>query len=458
LNKNKLEKIINEFSRCKLDFVDIYYQKGISTVYSYEDSKLNYVNSNIYEGIGIRTILGDNQKYAHSNDFEEVNINKLITDLKSNYETNLKTKKVKLIDENVVSQEPIIPHKKFSNNKKKEIMSRIDKLVRNYDKRIVQVQILLMENSYDVIIANSNGKYVKEKRNYTRLFASGVAKENEKTTRSYESVGITGGYELLNDTEIEEMAISIASSIIKKLDAVSIKGGNMPVIIESGFGAVIFHEACGHALEATTVSKNISVLSGKLGQKIASDKVTIVDDGTLYSGWGSTVIDDEGNKTQRNVLIENGILKNYLIDIIGSIRMKMPITGSGRKEDYTYLPTSRMNNTFLMPGNDKFEDMVKSIKYGLYAKKMGGGSVDPITGDFNFSVSEAYIIKDGKIGNIVKSASLIGNTLDILNNVEMVSDNLKNSPGLCGSESGDVPVYIGQPTIKVSSILVGGDK
>lgn len=458
MNKNRLEQIINEFKDYKVDLIDVFYKKGINTLYSYENSEMNNISSIMDEGIGIRTILGDSQKYAYSNNFEEGAITKLLKDLKSNYKKVNKKKKTVLKLEKIESNKPIIPHKKFSDKKKKKIMSKFDKLIREFDSRILQVQVLLLESSNDIIIANSQGKYITENRNYTRISVIAVAKENEKTAKSYESFGITGGYELLDNLDIERISSSIAESVIKKLNAVSIKGGNMPVIIESGFGAVIFHEACGHAMEATTVSKNISVLSGKLGEKIASDKVTIVDDGTIPSGWGSTVIDDEGNKTQRNILIENGILKNYLIDIIGSIRMNMPVTGSGRREDYTFLPTSRMNNTFLMPRTDKFEDMLKSIKYGLYAKKMGGGSVDPVTGDFNFAVDEAYIIEDGKIGNIVKSVSLIGNTLDILQNVEMVSDNLEYGPGMCGSESGNVPVYIGQPTIKVSNILVGGDK
>lgn len=457
MNKNKLEKIINELLKCEIDFADIYYQKGLSTSYQYEESKINNITSNIYEGIGIRTILNSNQKYAYSNDLENENINKLINNLKESYKENLNKKEIKLVDEKIVSSSPIISHEKFSNRKKKELMDNIDKIIRSYDKRIIQVQIFITENSYDVIVANSNSKYAKEKRSYTRLFISAVAKNNDKITTSYESVGIFGGYELLQNEDLEKLSNSVAESVIKKFDEVSIKGGNMPVIIESGFGAVIFHEACGHALEATTVSKNTSILSNKIGEKIASDKVTLVDDGTIKNGWGTTVIDDEGNKTQRNVLIEKGILKSYLVDIVGSIIMNKPITGSGRRQNYQFLPTSRMNNTFLMPGTDKFEDMVKSIEYGLYAKKMGGGSVDPITGDFNFSVLEAYIIENGKISNIVKSASLIGNTLDILNNIEMVSDNLEYGPGMCGSDSGNVPVYIGQPTIKVSNILVGGD-
>ena len=231
----------------------------------------------------------------------------------------------------------------------------------------------------------------------------------------------------------------------------------MPVVIAHGQGAVIFHEACGHAMEAQATAKNQSVLSGKIGQKIASDKVTIVDDGRLDGYWGSTNIDDEGNPTRENIVIENGILKKYFNDEINNRLLNMELTGSSRRENFRFAPVSRMNNTFLKPGTDKIEDMIKSIDFGLYAVELGGGSVDPETGNFNFACDTAYMIRDGKIAEPVKGATLIGNTTEILNNVEMVSDDFEYDSGNCGSSSGWVHVTMGQPTIKVSSILVGGD-
>ena len=232
----------------------------------------------------------------------------------------------------------------------------------------------------------------------------------------------------------------------------------MPVVIGPGFGGVIFHEACGHAMEATSVADGMSVLSHDLNKKVASDIVNIIDDGTLDKEWGSTKIDDEGCETKRNVLIKDGVLVGYLIDEINNRKMNMQVTGSGRRESYLFAPTSRMNNTYLLPGNDSFEDMIKSIKLGLYAKRLGGGQVSPVTGEFNFGCDLAYMIRDGKIAECVKSASLIGTTKEILQNVEMISDDLALGPGMCGSNSGSVPVNVGEPTIKVSSILVGGEQ
>ena len=226
--------------------------------------------------------------------------------------------------------------------------------------------------------------------------------------------------------------------------------------IENGFGGVIFHEACGHSLEATSVGTGTSQMCGKLGQKIANEKVTAIDDGTIAGAWGSVNIDDEGNPTERNVLIENGILKKYMVDRLGSRRMGMKMTGNSRRQDYHYEPTSRMTNTFIDNGPDKNEDIIRSIEYGLYAKKMGGGSVNPLTGDFNFAVSEGYIIRNGEICEAVRGASLIGNGSQILMDIDMVGQNLATGQGMCGSSSGSVPTDVGQPLIRVSEITVGG--
>ena len=230
----------------------------------------------------------------------------------------------------------------------------------------------------------------------------------------------------------------------------------MTVAIENGFGGVIFHEACGHSLEATSVGIGASQMAGKLGQKIANEKVTAIDDGTIPGAWGSYNMDDEGNPSGRIVLIENGVLKNYMVDRLGSRRMGMPMTGSSRRENYTYEPTSRMTNTFIANGTDKNEDIIASIENGLYAKSMGGGSVNPLTGEFNFAVTEGYLVRNGKIREPVRGASLIGTGAQILQDIDMVGQNLATGQGMCGSSSGSIPTDVGQPLIRVKKITVGG--
>src|SRR5690606_2352151 len=213
---------------------------------------------------------------------------------------------------------------------------------------------------------------------------------------------------------------------------------------------------CGHGLETTSVAKNASVFCGKLGERIANDCVTAIDDGTIQNGWGSLNIDDEGRPTEKTVLIENGVLKSYIVDELGSRETGFKPTGSGRKESYKFAPASRMRNTYIAAGKDSFEDMIRDIDYGLYAKDMGGGSVNPGTGDFNFAVSEAYIIRKGRIEEAVKGASLIGRGIDTLGKITKVSKDLKHATGMCGSVSGSIPAAVGQPQILVSSLLVGG--
>jgi TldD protein len=232
----------------------------------------------------------------------------------------------------------------------------------------------------------------------------------------------------------------------------------LPVIVNNNFGGVLLHEACVHSLEATAIAKEMSVFNGKKGTKIASDIVTAIDDGTLKNNWGSLNIDDEGHPTQKNVLIENGILKSYLFDFRNQRRMNEPLTGSGRRESYKYSPTSRMNNTFIANGQSTTKEIIKNTKYGFFAKRLGGGSVDPTSGEFNFSVQEGYMVRDGKIAEPRRSATLVGTGKDLLLKIDMVGNNLDYGQGMCGSLSGSVPTDVGQPMIRVSEMTVGGKK
>jgi TldD protein len=232
----------------------------------------------------------------------------------------------------------------------------------------------------------------------------------------------------------------------------------MPVVIDNGFGGVIFHEACGHSLEATSVAKNASVFSGKKGEKIGSDLVTAIDDGTIPNAWGSANYDDEGLPQKRRVLIDKGILNSYMVDQLNGKRMGEVSTHSSRRQSYRFAPTSRMSNTYIDNGESTFDEIIENTEYGLYARKMGGGSVNPSTGDFNFSVMEGYMIRNGKIAEPVKGATLVGTGKDALKKIDMVGNNLLRAQGMCGSVSGSIAADVGQPTIRIASITVGGRK
>ena len=322
---------------------------------------------------------------------------------------------------------------------------------------ISQVVVTYLDSEQDVTIVNSEGLFTSDTRVYTRLSCTAVASNGQENQSGSANKGAMMGFELFDHLADPQALGKEASRMAKEmLHAPDCPAGVMPVVIDNGFGGVIFHEACGHSLEATSVAFGLSEFSGKLGQKIAADCVTAIDDGTMANEWGSLNIDDEGMPTTRLVLIEKGILINHIIDKLNARRMGMAPTGSGRRQNYTYAPTSRMRNTFIAPGNDSEEEMIRTMGNGLYAKQMGGGSVNPTTGEFNFNVMEGYMVKDGKIDHPVRGASLIGKGSDILLNIDRVGGNMTMAQGMCGSESGSIPTNVGQPMIRVKSITVGG--
>ena len=343
------------------------------------------------------------------------------------------------------------------NTRKVEILKEGYFAAREYHEGITQVSGGLLDVDHNILIANTEGTYAQDRQIRTRMTIAAVADLGSGTQTGSCNPGRRMGLEVF-DSVIDPKATGIhaAKQAITMAGAGYCPAGVMPVAIGNGFGGVIFHEACGHGLEASSVAYGQSVFAGKLGQQIANTKVTAIDDGTIPNAWGSINIDDEGTPAQRNVLIENGVLKSYMIDKMGGRRMGMPSTGNARRQSYAYTPTSRMTNTYIAPGEDKNEDIISSIEYGLYAAAMGGGSVNPVTGEFNFSVNEGYIIRNGKICEPVRGAALVGKGSEVIQNIDMVGSDMAMGQGMCGSSSGSVPTNVGQPLIRVSTITVGG--
>lgn len=327
---------------------------------------------------------------------------------------------------------------------------------KEYHEGISQVAGTFLDVDHNIMIATSEGLYAEDRQIRSRIFISAIASKNGENQTGSSGPGGRVGMELFERISPKDVGVEAAKQAMTMINAGYIDAGTMPVAIENAFGGVIFHEACGHSLEASSVALGQSQFAGKLGQQIANPKVTAIDDGTIPNGWGSINIDDEGTPSQKNVLIENGVLKSYMIDKLNGRRMGMAPTGNSRRQSYAYEPTSRMTNTYIAAGTDEDKDIIGSIEYGLYAKKMGGGSVNPITGQFNFSVSEGYVVRNGQICEPVRGASLIGKGSDILMNIDMVGKNLERGQGMCGSSSGSIPTDVGQPLIRVSSITVGG--
>ncbi|MBQ1476792.1 MAG: TldD/PmbA family protein [Erysipelotrichaceae bacterium] len=457
LEKEKLETYLSLCMKSEADYAEIFEESTKSESISMLNGETESVSLNTSSGVGIRLYKGLQTVYAYSNENTEEALLPLIDDLREAIGKADKDTAVVLTRVEYENKNPVrVPFDSVSLDEKISLLKRGNDAAKAYDERIVKVQANLINNRQDVQISTSEGRLISDQRNRTRIAVSAFAKEGENFQRGSDSPGAGTGLEFYEETTPEDVGREAARVALVNLRAKDCPSGKMPVIIDNGFGGVIFHEACGHSLEATSVSKNQSVFSGKMGEKIASDVVSAVDDGTIPNAWGSENIDDEGNFQQKRELIRNGVLTSYMIDKLGGRRMGMASTGSSRRQSYKYEPTSRMSNTYICAGETPFEDLFKGIKKGLYAKKMGGGSVNPQTGEFNFAVLEGYLIENGEITTPVRGASLIGNGRDILMDIDAVSDNLKRGQGMCGSVSGSIPTDVGQPAIRIREITVGG--
>lgn len=457
LDKNQLHEILELCVQSGGDHAEIFEEKKEVYQASLLNAKVENVNRGIIYGVGLRIFHENESVYAYSNDTSMDNLRKMANDLSASFhdekkDISFELKEVKYENRHQVKIDPTT----VSAEKKIEVARRASKCALDYDEVIQKVKAVYMDEKQEVAISNTTGKYIRDTRIRTRLSVQAIAMQDDKMETGFYGPGASKGFEFYDEIDVEAVGKEAARIAKTMLNADECPSGKMPVIIDNKFGGVIFHEACGHALEASSVAKGQSVFCGKVGQKIAGEKVSAVDDGTIENAWGSCNIDDEGNFMKRNLLIENGILKGYMIDTLNGRRMSMPSTSSSRRQSYKYETTSRMTNTFILAGEDELEDMIRDTKYGLYCKSMSGGSVDPSTGDFNFAVQEGYLVENGKITKPVKGASLIGNGADTLMKIDRVGKNLDRAQGMCGSSSGSIPTDVGQPAIRISSMIVGG--
>lgn len=459
LSKKVIENVLYAALSTGGDFAEIFvedrYNTNIKMVGGYIE---NSISGRDY-GVGIRVFDGLNSAYGYTNDSSEENLIKVAKEValaarskKDNFVLNM--------------MKSIVPNKHYiktlpntvDKKRKVELLKKGYESAKTYDPLISQVTTDYFDEEQNVLIANTEGLIVEDKRVRTRFTVQSIASRDGEMQEGFYGPGASMGFEFFDKIDVREIGKE-ASRIAKTMILADYSpSGVMPVVIHNEFGGVLFHEACGHSLEGTFVAKGNSVFSGKLGERIASPLVTAIDDGSIPNGWGSSNVDDEGTPTQRNILIENGILKSYLVDKLNGKRMGMKSTGSGRRQSYKYPPTSRMNNTFIANGNSTFEEIIANTEKGLFARKLGGGSVNPATGDFNFAVMEGYLIENGKITKPVRGATLIGTGAKVLENIDMVGNNQSFGQGMCGSLSGSIPANVGQPTIRVKALTVGGRK
>ncbi len=457
LNKALIEDTLNAALSTGGDFAEIFVEDRTNSLIEMIGGKIESTTSGRDYGVGIRIYRGFNSVYAYTNKSDR---DSLISVAKKAAQAMLGAKNditLNLIKTDIINNHKIlISPNEIAKVKKIEAMRRAYEAAKNYDNVISQVTVRHLDHDQHIMVANSEGLWKEDRRVRNRIAVSSVASKDGEMQSGSMSPGAMRGFEFIEGLNLEEIGRE-ASRIAKTMvNAKYCPSGKFPVIIDNGFGGVIFHEACGHGLEATSVAKGTSIYCNKIGQKIASNVVTAIDDGTLANEWGSINIDDEGNPSQKNILIENGILKGYMIDRLNGRRMGMASTGSGRRQSYKFAPTSRMTNTYIAAGSSKVEEIFANTEYGIYAKYMGGGSVDPSTGDFNFAIMEGYIVENGKITSPVRGATLIGKGIDVLTKIDMVSDNMTFGQGMCGSLSGSVPTNVGQPLLRVSEITVGG--
>ena len=458
ISRQLCEKILAAAASTGADYAELFAEKTYNRSLNMLDSRIQQVNDNVVAGAGIRLFKGLRSVAASTVDTSEEGLMRCALQAAAALGEGKAEISIVLRERRFGDIHPVrLVPASVPAGEKAAILKTAYFAAKDADPAIVQVQGTLLDVDHNILVANSDGIYAEDRQIRSRLRINAVADKGQGTQTGSAAPGARKGLEYFTE-EIDPAAVGKEASrqALVMAGAGYCPAGVMPVVIDNGFGGVIFHEACGHSLEASSVAYGTSQFTGKLGQQIANEKVTAVDDGTIPNAWGSINFDDEGTPSHRNVLIENGILKSYMIDKFGGRRMGMAPTGNARRESYAYVTTSRMTNTFICAGQDENEDIIASVDYGLYAKDMGGGSVNPATGSFNFAVKEGYLIRNGRICEPVRGASLVGTGSEILMKIDMVGKNLLRAQGMCGSSSGSIPTDVGQPMIRVSSITVGG--
>ncbi len=460
LQESDIEKIMSRLLSSSVDAADIYFQSSHSESWVMEGGIIKEGSYSIEQGAGVRAVSGEKTGFAYSDRIELSVLLEAANNVRAIVRQGQEAQVKLTYAPNTTQYYPIAnPLKSLAEQQKIDLLRQVDTETRQLDPRIEEVIISLSGGHDVVLVANQDGQLAADVRPLVRMNVTVIVEENGR--REQGSMGGGGrsdyGYFLDHDRALAFGKEAVRQALVN-LEAEEAPAGNMTVVLGSGWPGILLHEAIGHGLEGDFNRKGTSAFSGRVGERVASDLCTVVDDGTLAGRRGSLSIDDEGTPTEKTVLIENGILKGYMQDKLNARLMGVKSTGNGRRESYAHLPMPRMTNTYMLAGKHNPEEIIKSVKKGLYAKNFAGGQVDITSGKFVFSASEAYLIENGKITRAVKGATLIGNGPDVLTKVSMVGDDLEldSGVGTCGKEGQSVPVGVGQPTIKIDGITVGG--
>jgi len=441
------------------DFAEIFAEDKRSSSAYLDDGKVEELTSGRDRGAGIRVVKGDTTGFAHTADMTEGGLTTAAEAAAAAARGGGGgTRTIALTRQDAsrgyeVEQYP----EDVAKARKVELLTRANEVARAEASAITQAAVSYADSRRRILVANSDGLLSTDDTVRTIFSVSCVATGDTGMQTGRESVGLTVGFELFDRYDVEELARRAAGRALTKLGARPAPSGEMPVVIGSGGGGVMFHEACGHGLEADLVNKGASVFKGRVGEQVASPLVTLVDDGTMQKEWGNVAIDDEGNVAQRNVLIQDGVLTDYMWDLLRARKEGRASSGNGRRQSYKHLPMVRMTNTYLVAGGGDPEDILASTDFGVYVAHLGGGQVNTATGDFVFGMTEAYLIEDGKITEPLREGNLIGNGPQVLQQIDAVGNDFRmGPPGTCGKDGQGVPVGDGVPTLRVTSLTVGG--
>ncbi len=453
LDKNIIEKTLKTAKNNGIDFAEIFCEKKETASISFENNKTEKIRSGIDAGCGFRIINNNTTYYGYTNSFEEKEILSLAKKVIEAAKTKNKSASIKQTAKEISYQKE---YTDWPLKKQIKLLKECNAAGKSTDKRIKQIALGCASSSAEILIANTAGVNVSEKRVRTRFIAQVIATNKKITETGYESIAAAAGFELFDGAEPLLAVKTAAQRALLNLEARPAPAGKTTVVLAGEAGGTMVHEACGHALEADFIQKKISIFNKKmLGQQIVSPLITVVDDGSLPGYYGTNFVDDEGTTTRKNILIEHGILKGFMSDLKNARLLKISPSGNGRRESYRQTPLPRMTNTYIAAGQNTYQEIVASVKEGLLVKKMGGGQVDITNGNFVFEITEGYLIKNGRVTEPVRGATLVGNGLEVLKNIDLVGNDLHFIPGTCGKGQA-APVTDGQPTLRIPSIIVGG--
>ncbi len=453
-----LERVLAEALRHGGDFAEVFAEDRTNSSAVLDDGRVDELSSGRERGAGIRVISGETTGYAHTADLSLEGLLRAAEAASAVARSDGRGERVVPAGplSEVSSLRALRDHARADKAGTLELLQRADHAARSQGGAISQVQAACGTSRRAVLIANSEGLLARDEQTRSRFSVSCVASGDAGLQTGYETVARTLGFELFDDVSVEALAEAAARRALTKLAARPAPSGELPVVLAGGSGGILFHEACGHGLEADHIVKDASVYAGRIGQLVASPLVTLVDDGTVDTEWGTFGVDDEGRPAQRNVLIDQGVLTDYLWDYVRSRQEGRRSSGNGRRQTYQHLPMVRMTNTFLLPGTDDAEEIVAQTPRGVYVAQLGGGQVNTATGDFVFGTTEAYLIEDGKITEPLRDANLIGNGPEVLKRVDAVGTDFAMTPGTCGKDGQSVPVGCGQATMRLSGVTIGG--